>query len=35
MHTHRCCDSSKAEHKKPKSGQWPGSWKFPIIPPNS
>ena len=28
-HSHQRYDGSKADHKRPKSGWWPNSWKFP------
>ena len=34
-HTHRRHDSSEADHKRPKSGQWPKALKSPPLPPNS
>ena len=33
--THRCHDSSKANHKRPKSGWRPNSQKSPPLPQNS
>ena len=34
-HTHQCHDNSKADHKRPKSGQWTNSWKSPLLPQNT
>ena len=32
LHTHRCHDSSEADHKKSKSWQWPSFWKsLPLL----
>ena len=32
-HNHRCQDSSEADHKSSKSGQWSNSWKSPTPSP--
>ena len=34
-HTHRHHDSPEADHKRPKSEQWPSSWKPLPLPRNS
>ena len=34
-HTHRCHDSSNVDHKRPKNGQWPNSWKSLPLSQNS
>ena len=34
-HALRHHDSSEADYKRPKSGQWPNSWKSPPHPQNS
>ena len=34
-HPHRNDDSSEADHKRPKSGWWPNSWKSLPLPQNS
>ena len=31
-HSPLCLNSSKMNHKRSKSGQWPNSWKIPTIP---
>ena len=31
-HSPLCLNSSKTNHKRSKSGQWPNSWKIPTIP---
>ena len=35
LHSHQHHDSSKADHKRLKSGWWPSSWKFPHLLQNS